>query len=263
MDDQWWPKRIQAGEVIYPPGGTYGPRLQRDYEIVMLHSGSLTLYVDDHVLQIDAGTAFLVTPGHMEFYQFAKDSCTHHSFICINNPVLPESWYKYTWHPPQIIPLSPRMRSLAQEAIYWIRHKQAENLLVAIGYHSLWLFYQEMRLLTEIPSAKNEIIYFALKYIYANYDKDICLSDVCRHVAVSAEHLCRIFKAQYKTSPIAFLWQYRTKRALELLASTGLSISDIAVRCGFKTPFHLYHRVKSLTGLSPTQYRKQSWNGQI
>ena len=35
-----------AGTVVYPPGGKFGPRIQQDLQLVMLHTGSLEIDID-------------------------------------------------------------------------------------------------------------------------------------------------------------------------------------------------------------------------
>lgn len=261
MNEIWWPSRVHAGEVVYPPGGTWGPRRQGDYQLVLLHTGCLDLKVDNECRHYPAGVVLLLTPGHTEFFQFATDSLTHHSWISVHGPALPDSWVqKFGEHQARAIPLSPHMHNLAKEAIHWIHCKHTDQLLLSIGYHALHLFFAEA-METSTYTGRHSAVQLVEQFINIHYNEDLCLKDLCKQAAVSPEYLCRLFGAYYGTSPMVYLWRYRTKRALNLLSTTGLSIADIAERCGFKTPFHLHHRVKALTGLSPSQYRKQCWAG--
>jgi AraC-like DNA-binding protein len=41
------PVAVSAGEVVYPPGGRLGPRWQRDVQLVLVHSGSARIAIDD------------------------------------------------------------------------------------------------------------------------------------------------------------------------------------------------------------------------
>lgn len=36
-------KDCYAGTVIYPPGGTYGPRQQVEIQLILLHSGTMMM----------------------------------------------------------------------------------------------------------------------------------------------------------------------------------------------------------------------------
>src|SRR5207237_610785 len=46
-DERLWPEEVSVGEVIYPPGGAFGPRLQRNLQLIILHSGQMTVWIDD------------------------------------------------------------------------------------------------------------------------------------------------------------------------------------------------------------------------
>ena len=55
-----WPEAVNAGEVTYPPGGTLGPRRQHDVQLVLLHSGSMTVWVDGAARHAGARTVSLL-----------------------------------------------------------------------------------------------------------------------------------------------------------------------------------------------------------
>jgi hypothetical protein len=39
------PNAVSVGEITYPPGGTLGPRLQPNLQLVIVHSGQMTFHV--------------------------------------------------------------------------------------------------------------------------------------------------------------------------------------------------------------------------
>jgi hypothetical protein len=58
------PVRVSAGEVVYPPGGRLGPRWQHDIELVLVHSGSARIEVDDEPpLLLRPDSLALLLPG--------------------------------------------------------------------------------------------------------------------------------------------------------------------------------------------------------
>ena len=56
-----------------------------------------------------------------------------------------------------------------------------------------------------------------------------------------------------------YVWEARTRRGAQLLRETGLTVSEIAYRCGFQTPFHFSRWVKQVHGMSPKEFRAQAW----
>ncbi|MCS7062178.1 MAG: helix-turn-helix transcriptional regulator, partial [Anaerolineae bacterium] len=76
---------------------------------------------------------------------------------------------------------------------------------------------------------------------------------------ISAPHLIRLFRRHTGTTPARYWWQLRLERGVELLRETGLSITEIAQRTGFRSSFHFSRLVKQRYRLSPRALRKQAW----
>ena len=57
-------------------------------------------------------------------------------------------------------------------------------------------------------------------------------------------------------TPFEYIRKLRINHAIELLASTTLSVAEIAQTCGFSDSAHLIKIFKEDTGLTPARYRK-------
>src|ERR671923_233332 len=101
------PERVSVGEVVYPPGGTLGPRRQDDVELVLLHTGSARITVDDEpAATYVAGTVVLLPlPGHREHCASAPGEPTHHSWVQAHVASPPEGL-------PPSLPLSTGLADL-------------------------------------------------------------------------------------------------------------------------------------------------------
>jgi AraC-like DNA-binding protein len=55
------------------------------------------------------------------------------------------------------------------------------------------------------------------------------------------------------------VWEVRTRRGALLLRETGLTVGEVAFRCGFQTPFHFSRWVRELFGVSPRALRAKAW----
>lgn len=96
------------------------------------------------------------------------------------------------------------------------------------------------------------------EYIFAHLHEELTLTHLTRAAALSPAHLTRLFHSQVGQTPMEYVWQQRVKRGVELLEFTGLTVEQIALRCGFKTSYHFSRRVKAITGRTPTQIRRQA-----
>jgi hypothetical protein len=74
---------ITIGDLLYAKGGSFGPRMQTDFQLVVIHSGRLSLELDAKRLEVPENHGVLLGPGHTEHFFFASDRETHHSWVAI------------------------------------------------------------------------------------------------------------------------------------------------------------------------------------
>jgi AraC family transcriptional regulator of arabinose operon len=130
-----------------------------------------------------------------------------------------------------------------------------------MGVQMLWRYIGEAENLCNDPKGAppQSIVDCAQRYVESNLRNEVNLESIAQAVAVSPAHLIRMFKRQSNITPMAFLWERRTALGIELLEQSGLPVSIISERCGFKTRNHFSRRIRQTTGLSPMQVRKKAW----
>jgi len=74
---------VEFGEVIYEPGGTFGPRVQGLVQLVAVHTGEASIETDGGPVHLNPGQATLLLPGGTEFFQFSRVDHTRHSWCNI------------------------------------------------------------------------------------------------------------------------------------------------------------------------------------
>jgi len=99
----------------------------------------------------------------------------------------------------------------------------------------------------------------ARRYIEDHCAEEDCLKEASQAAGITPQHLIRLFRQHYQTTPGRYLWRTRVERGAGLLVATGLTVSEIADRCGFKNPFHFSRLLRKLQGLSPCQFRQRAW----
>lgn len=109
----------------------------------------------------------------------------------------------------------------------------------------------------KIPVSKNSLVNQAIDYIKKNYDKDISIVTLSDQLNISSVYLSQLFKKETGTSPLKFIIEYRIEQAKYLLIKSDEPINNIAIRVGFWEQKYFSRSFKKLTGLTPTQYRKQ------
>ncbi|MGH8017222.1 MAG: AraC family ligand binding domain-containing protein [Opitutaceae bacterium] len=81
--------RVYFGDVIYEPGGGFGPRVQMDFQLVVLIAGEARVTVDDRTTQWNAGQVALLHPGHNEMFRFSEHRPTHHTWCALDPGLVP------------------------------------------------------------------------------------------------------------------------------------------------------------------------------
>jgi AraC-like DNA-binding protein len=234
--------RLSVGEVVYPPGGTLGPRRQRDTQLVLVHSGSARVWVDDAPpLDLSFGWVGLLRPGHWERFAFAEREPTRHSWVQL--PLaLPEEL-------PRALPASRALGELVAAAV------AAEGeLAAALSAAALWRYAAD-------ASRPESLVERAQAFIAGNLgDPELDLVRVAGAVHVTPAHLVRRFRAETGVTPMAHMWERRVAAGIDLLTDTGLPVGTIAARTGFKSVQHFSRRVRAAAGRPPARVRRDAYS---
>lgn len=91
----------------------------------------------------------------------------------------------------------------------------------------------------------------ATEYIQEHLAQEISLKELAEYLGISRYHFCRLFKQSTGLSPYQYVIQQRVERATQLLLQGNLSISEVAIACGFTHQSHLNRHFKRLTGVTP------------
>lgn len=250
-----------AGSIVYPPGGRLGPRIQQDVQLVMLYTGEMNVEINGRMVRIGPGHVVLLKPGCEENFTFSRSEETWHRWIAVHINKLPEETTQLLGQLPEYLPLTEEMNRLLDLMLNMQRYASIDDpAMISLGLAALYLYPTESRRAL-LEKEKHPAIYQVLSQIYEHYMDELTLAELADRIGLSPEHLVRLFKQYEQTTPIAYLWSYRIDRAVELLTSTGLNVTEIAHRCGFKTSHHFARMIKQITGRTASEIRRLSWSG--
>ncbi|GMQ63500.1 PocR ligand-binding domain-containing protein [Vallitalea maricola] len=100
------------------------------------------------------------------------------------------------------------------------------------------------------------IIKKALQYININYNKNISLDEVAKHVNLSPTYFSRFFSKETNMKFSEYLNMVRVEESKKYLLDLKYSISDIAVMMGFSDQSYYTKVFKNYENISPGKYRK-------
>jgi AraC family transcriptional regulator len=113
-----------------------------------------------------------------------------------------------------------------------------------------------MNALSTAGTLSKQQLHILFSYIQAHLDRDIRLADLATQLNLSEYHLCRLFKQSTGLSPHQYLIQQRVERSKQLLKQPQLTITEIALGCGFANQSHFARCFRQHTGISPSQFRR-------
>jgi AraC-like DNA-binding protein len=119
---------------------------------------------------------------------------------------------------------------------------------------------REVRLLQELHSNREvgpdavRRVQRARELLESPREQPLSIQEVAAAVGWSADHLRRICRAVLQVTPHEIQSAARVRRAQELLSYGGLSIREIAIRCGFEDASHFSRVFKKSTGFVPRDW---------
>lgn len=254
------PSEVFFGDVWYEPGGALGPRVQADYQLVIVLLGEARVWVDGEPHLIPPGSVALLHPGCTERFRFSRRHRTHHTWCAIRPDTVPAPLRRRLARLPAVLPQS-RSFDLLMRAAFGItswREPQGRHMLKLLGAA---LVAEYIRMAREGGDDKDlgSPHERGRRWLEENCAEPDALAGAARAAGITPQHLIRLFRAHYGTTPGRYLWRMRVERGAGLLTASGLTVGEIADRCGFKNPFHFSRLLRRMQGLSPRQLRQRAW----
>lgn len=256
--------RVVVGDILYLKGGSFGPRRQRDFQLVVIHEGFLTLMLDRDVIEVPERHGILLSPGHIEHFHFARHQETRHSWVAVEPDLVSPNLRCELESYLGPLPFMGRMAQLLDMARYDSITAPGSDLLHVSACESLGI-----TILCEFASAvrdrrkatrPNETVLWRMdRFLAESYAEPLDLNDIARAAGVSRQHLLKLCRIAKRPTPMEQLYERRLDMTSDLLLHTGFSIAEIADQTGFLNQFHLSRRFKQRTGKSPSAWRGQRW----
>ncbi len=251
------------GDVVYDPGNSFGPRIQNDYQLVLLEEGQLWADVDGVERAINPGEVMLLLPGGRERFVFAADRISRHTWCALSSVLLNHDLEEACREAPRLLPVSRRFAQLMEMGLSLpgLAGATAPGLIESLGMAALQEYLFSGQRTNEHLTDEPDAIRRAIEWVGSEGNEPIDLRALARIAGVSAAQLVKLFKRHLGTTPMRYVWESRTRRGTQFLRETGLTVSEIAYRCGFQTPFHFSRWVKQIHGVSPKEMREREWRG--
>lgn len=237
-------------------------RILNEYQLLYITEGE-GFFSSEHVkdAQLKAGDLFLLFPGEWHCYHPLDnkgwksywigfkgknvDDRVRAGFLSAEKPIY------HVGFSADIIRLYEEAYTRAQEEAPY-----SQQILAGIVNHLVGLMYALERSIELVKDRSHvDMINLARLRIRESLEKDLTIQQIAEELGVSYSNFRKLFKEFTGISPSLYQQDLRLQRAKELLATTSLSIKEIAYRLCFESPDYFSSKFKIKTGKKPSEFR--------
>lgn len=246
-----------------------------EFEIICIMDGKLTVQVHSEKYECSQGDLVLIPPGAVhQIQQCGSDTCFYFNILFKFSLLEPdEESYMYKKY---FLPLLnengiehyiPENSALGNELLPVVNHlivnreKKYNNQELVIKA-KLFLLIEKIQgaIKNDFPNVKDSSSISRLKplirKIDENYGEDISIADAADICAMSETYFMKFFKKMTGMTFVEYLKNVRLEKALLMLKSSPMSVSQIAEQCGFHNFSYFIRSFKKHFGVTPKQIQK-------
>ena len=110
---------------------------------------------------------------------------------------------------------------------------------------------------TQQISARSARVQRITKYVEERFDQKLLLSELADIEGLTLSYLSHLFTDNFGMSFQKYLLHLRCQRAQEMLIGTDMTLTDIAISCGFSASRYFDKGFREIYGIAPRDYRTQ------
>lgn len=240
----------------YPEHAVTRLRTVTSYELELFASDGGISHFNGHSYPIKKGSLLIAQPGdkrqstlHFTAYyiHFGTDDRIIQELLQTVHGFHPETDYGV---------LLPSLKEICDTALSF---EPDSDIRAAAGLISFLCEFKKKCLMN--PSAGNgtircSVISAAIEYMKQFYMEPLTVEKIAGHCCLSASHFHRLFSETVHMTPNQYLLKIRLSAARSLLAATTLSVSEIAVKCGFNSQAYFSDCFKRHFAVTPREFRR-------
>lgn len=248
-----------------------------DTELLMPLRGYLAYNVNGTRVTVQEGNAIFVNARHMH-YGFSADG-TDCEYICITFrpqllcaseeirnrfvlPILTSPSFSHMVLRKSIPEHRAYLAALCRIDALYQQKLPGFELQALANLYTLWQgIYQlaQEHIEAAVSTDVNLLIQKQmLEFIRTHYQDRITVDAIAAAGGVCRTKCCQIFKKYLNRTPNDYLNSFRLEKGMELLKSTGMTITEIADACGYSSASYFTEMFSKQKGCSPKVYRKNN-----
>jgi AraC family transcriptional regulator len=226
--------------------------------LAFVRRGSFGCRTQGESHELVAGAVFVVRPGREYTATHDHNACGDECLSFRLSDELVDSFDPKVWDLARVPPL-PELMVLGELA------QAAVEGRTGVGVDEAALLFLEKA--TSVASGGQQGFRMKAKerqraveaalWLEANAAEPVGLEHAARYAGLSAFHFLRLFSKVTGVTPHQYLVRTRLRRAARLLSQEDLSITAVALDCGFADLSNFVRTFRRAAGVSPGRFRKK------
>lgn len=233
-------------------------------ELYFLCNGRMKYFVDNNTFQLNKGNLIIVPNNTL--HRNDSESCLYNERMLINFSPRDVSRDIYRYFqtlcnenlivlPDEKVPIIENMLLKIEDE--FSKKNEDSATLNKLYLNELLIYLYRYRKKEPTENHKIDSVMQSISdYIFLNFDRDLSLSALSREFSLSESYISRRFKATVGISINEYINFIRVSKAVEMLETKKMPITEIAINCGFNDSNYFSTVFKKLKGVTPYKYMK-------
>ena len=231
-------------------------------ELIRLHSGTMQVGYGENTAILSPGQLYIVPPKTPHMAKLLSEQVSYDVLMFDVRRFYNETQTAQNLLPGifdgrakfQMVSREPQLIE-AFDALYACCEEDSLRTL-SLAYSLLHLLLEEA-LVEYTETAADAVIAEVLEYLRTHYHEDLSTQGLAQRFGYSEAHFCRKFKEATWLTPMNYLRIIRLEEAARQLKQGSISVSQVALGCGFPDPNYFTRCFKSHFGVPPPRYEKE------
>ena len=239
--------------------GPYGlecrPHINAELEVIHVTKGVIQVWAGGVTIPVEAGSALLILPYQPHSFLPLEDATGR--VYMFRFRIASEFYNAYcaAGISPFSLRLSPTLDAYLKETVKLAEVHPDETTAKAM-YYPIIAAYLENVSTAATHSPHSQMVHQIMDYILCHLDDKITLKTLSGHFGINPASLSKLVKDYTYTTFTDFVNNIRIERAIELLYTQNLSVTEAASQAGFGSVRNFNRVFQSVLGITPSEYRR-------
>lgn len=242
-----------------------------EVELIYVKKGNILISIEEQTFHAGPGDLFCVNTGEVHFMECDDMAAEYYTILfplefisfqtedTLEQEVLLPLRQKQLFFPTILEKEKGKEVVKRIEQLIKVNHEKntGYQLRTRIFLLEMLHFLIKEDCLIEAAYANNRLQRDMIAFVQAHYGEKVSLAMLAKEFHLSEKYVSWYFKEHFSISFMQYVLHLRMSKAKDLLVTTDLPITEVALSCGYPSVNLFIRNFKEVYGMTPLQYRKK------